>query len=95
MYHRNKVLRSSQVQNLIIMQGKFIDFLLPFAQNNQIIPSKEQAIRIINEAVLILKNESVTAVAITYSANYDQTLHIRDCYTKGIWISHINGANQA
>lgn len=73
--------------------GQFIDFYLPYQETN---PSNEpeQALVIVKKAEALL-NAGSTLVAITYSANYGQTLDIHQTYESGGWDSKIIGKNQA
>lgn len=76
------------------MPGTFYPFFLPYAENGHPVPSIEQASRIIAEARKRL-NEGAKGFAITYSANFGQTLEIRKAYAAGAWCTDISGANQA
>ena len=76
------------------MRGVFLPFYLPFVDHNTRVPSVIQARRILDYAEQLLSGE-IAGVAITYSANYGQTQHIRKCYDSGEWKTGISGANQA
>lgn len=74
--------------------GKFIPFFLPFSENGHYLTSEEQAMRITNYAQELIAKGAI-GVAITYSANYDQTQRIAQTYSEGNWNTHTSGANQA
>lgn len=75
--------------------GHFVNFYLPFInENGELISAKDQAMAIIEEAQKRISKGS-PGVAITYSANYRQTLIIRQIYYSGGWETHTYGANQA
>lgn len=74
--------------------GKFIPFFLPFNEKGNFLSSNEQAMRIIHYASQMLE-AGAKGVAITYSANYDQTQTIQKTYSTGNWHTHTSGANQA
>jgi hypothetical protein len=76
------------------MAGRFINFYLPFAEHGNFITSQEQAKRIIARTEEQIKL-GCKGVAITYSANYDQTVRINATYQSGQWHTHTHGANQA
>lgn len=74
--------------------GKFIRYYLPYKEGEDYIPFQVQAQKIIDEVQLqISKGEK--GVAITYSANYGQTLEIAKVYAEGGWKTETNGSNQA
>lgn len=77
------------------MQGKFISFNLPYIENGKSLSGEAQALRILNFAEDMLSHNKYLGVAISYSANYDQTLHINNCYKNKQWYTGTNGANQA
>ncbi len=57
---------------------------------------QEQASQILDWALeLIAKYPDLPGVAVTYSANHEQTKHILNCYDKGEWKTNTSGANQA
>ena len=70
--------------------GRFIKFLLTYREKK----SGEQATAILDRAKASL-SEGAAGVAITYSANYGQTLNIRKTYSEGHWQTGTSGANQA
>jgi len=74
--------------------GKFINFDLPYAKNGVTVPAGKQAEQICTEAQSLL-GQGAAGVAITYSANYDQTQTINKVYADGGWDTGTNGANQA
>ncbi|WP_299734254.1 hypothetical protein [uncultured Endozoicomonas sp.] len=58
--------------------------------------NKTQAEKILQQAQTLLQNNpDLSGVAVTYSANHEQTLKIIDTYNKGNWFTGTNGANQA
>ncbi len=67
---------------------------LPFQENGQIITASKQATRILQKAVELLMLAACSGIAIAYSANYDQTIALNNCYSQGNWKTNINGANQ-
>lgn len=75
--------------------GQFIDFYLPFidAAGNRVADS-EQAQQILTKATALIA-AGAKGVAITYSANYDQTVEIGKTYGAGDWNTHTSGSNQA
>lgn len=74
--------------------GTFLNFNLPFLQNGEFVPSREQAEKILKKATELIAN-GAQGVAITYSANYGQTRDIEKTYSAGGWNTQIFGANQA
>ena len=76
------------------MTGAFYPFFLPFIENGKPLSAMDQARRIIQEAAKRLEY-GAAGFAITYSANYDQSVHIRQTYRDGNWITGTSGANQA
>jgi len=74
--------------------GQFINFNIPFLQNGAYVSSQSQAKQILTKAQSLI-NDGAIGVAITYSANYGQTLTIESVYASGGWDTHTNGANQA
>ena len=78
-----------------VTKGQFIPFLNPFKDNNGAeIDANTQAQPILIEA---MKNLSFgyPGTAITYSANFSQTIMIRQTYDTGGWETNIVGSNQA
>ena len=75
--------------------GHFIKFLLPYKDDKgNYLSSGAQAHSVIEEAKKRI-NAGAKGVAITYSANYGQTLAIHKTYKAGDWNTHTGGANQA
>ncbi|WP_299684659.1 hypothetical protein [uncultured Dokdonia sp.] len=75
--------------------GHFVKFLLPYKDDHgNMISSDSQAFSVIEEAKKRIK-AGAKGVAITYSANYGQTLEIHKTYNAGDWNTHTAGANQA
>lgn len=72
--------------------GQFISFYLPYSSKTG--DSKNQAQAIADETSKRIKKGS-PGVAITYSANYGQTIEIHKTYDAGNWNTHTSGANQA
>jgi len=72
--------------------GEFISFYLPFS--SKLRDSLKQAQVLINEAKELI-NKGAPGVAITYSANYAQTVKIRETYEAGEWYTHTSGLHQA
>ena len=75
--------------------GRFIDFYLPYkdeSRNN--ISASKQALAIIDAAQKLI-SEGSPGIAITYSANYGQTMAIHQTYESGKWNTNTSGANQA
>ena len=70
--------------------GQFINFYLPFNG----VSNEDQALSIIKEAQKLIAAGS-PGVAITYSANYGQTVTINKTYDSGGWDTGTNGSNQA
>lgn len=73
--------------------GHFINFYLPYQETR---PSNEpeQALLIVKEAEKLI-NAGSKLVAITYSANYNQTVKIHQTYDSGGWDTQTSGRNQA
>ncbi|WP_067583119.1 hypothetical protein [Endozoicomonas ascidiicola] len=66
--------------------------VLDFKKDN----NKTQAQKILLQAQTLLKNNpDLPGVAVTYSANHEQTLKIIDTYNKGNGFTGTNGSNQA
>lgn len=75
--------------------GCLIDFYLPYQnQNGESVSSYDQAVAILEEAKKWIA-KGYKGVAITYSANYDQTTAIHRTYKSGHWNTKTSGANQA
>lgn len=79
--------------------GCFVPFMLLFkTDHNDHDPTHldvhGQALAILDEARKRVAAGAV-GVAITYSANYNQTLAIHKTYTSGGWNTHTSGSNQA
>lgn len=78
-----------------VTNGQFIPFLNPFIDKHGVeIDAKLQALSILIEAMKNL-SEGFPGTAITYSANYSQTIMIRQTYDAGGWQTNIVGSNQA
>jgi len=76
------------------MNGKFINFNLLFEVNGAFVSNTAQATSILQEAQQLIAN-GAPGVAITYSANYSQTVEIQKVYAAGGWNTGTNGGNQA
>lgn len=74
--------------------GKFIDFYLPYSDENGSISSLKQAERILQKGHKLIQMEQKN-VAILYSANYGQTRKIQEIYFTNGWKTAISGSNQA
>ena len=74
--------------------GRFIPVLIPYKENGQWVSAREQAMRICSNAQGELE-AGAPGVAITYSANYQQTNTITETYDSGGWRTRTDGANQA
>ncbi len=75
--------------------GRFINFYLPYQdERGNARSAADQALAILAEAQTLISLGS-PGVAITYSANYDQTVTIHKTYQSGHWQTHLSGANQA
>ncbi|MCC7249757.1 MAG: hypothetical protein IT473_14135 [Lysobacter sp.] len=75
--------------------GQFVAFYLPYIdQNGNKSASSHQAAAIVAEAQARIDAGS-PGVAITYSANYGQTVAIHAAYDGGGWNTKTSGANQA
>lgn len=78
--------------------GNFIPFLLRYKPQHNSQPgdldSIQQAQAIIDKTRALLA-AGAAGVAITYSANYNQTVAIHQVYTAGGWNTHTMGGNQA
>jgi len=72
--------------------GQFISFYLPYSSRPG--GSLSQAQAIANEAKALIE-KGTPGVAITYSANYGQTVEIHKAYDAGDWNTHTSGLNQA
>jgi hypothetical protein len=78
-----------------IAMGHFVDFYLPYSdQHGQRVSASDQAGRIIAEAQARIAAGAL-GVAITYSANYGQTVQIGATYSSGGWNTQTSGSNQA
>ena len=78
-----------------MMSGPFIDFYLPYKTPvGTTLSATDQAISILQEAEKLLAIP-VAGAAITYSANYGQTVTINDTYAGGGWNTGTSGVNQA
>jgi hypothetical protein len=71
--------------------GQFIDFYQPFGGG---ITDQDQASNILSRARVLLIEDTI-GVGITYSANYFQTVSIREAYESGRYDTGTDGANQA
>src|SRR5262249_50852004 len=76
------------------MAGHFVNYYLPYHENGAAVPSDQQAVRILKTAQSLLAGGAI-GVAITYSANYEQTQTIDQTYATGGWYTGTSGANQA
>lgn len=75
--------------------GSLVNFYLPYIdESGNKVPARDQAHAIIAEAQKLLSQGS-PGVAITYSANYHQTVTIHKTYESGQWNTNTSGANQA
>lgn len=74
-------------------KGSFIPFYLPFQENGRFLSEMEQATRILATSEKLLKEGKHKGVAITYSANYDQTITINACYAGQNWKTNTNDAH--
>ena len=75
--------------------GKFIDFYLPYKnQDGKYITNQDQAQEILQRTQILIKNGS-RGIGIIYSANYSQTITIRNTYKHGKYKTGIGGSNQA
>lgn len=73
----------------------FINFYLAYIdESGNDVSAHDQALAIICEAQKLISQGS-PGVAITYSANYDQTVRIHKTYESGQWNTHTSGSNQA
>lgn len=76
-------------------KGQFLTLYVPFkTETGALITPSDQASRILRKASKMLES-SYPGVAITYSANYGQTLQIKKTYDEGGWDTNTSGANQA
>ena len=75
-------------------KGTFIDFFLAYKLDGVLVSDLDQATKILEHAESLLEKGS-QGVAITYSANYGQTLKIEETYQSGGWNTETNGSNQA
>ncbi len=73
----------------------FINFHLPYKDENGAFVSSEQQARSILDKAQTLIDSGVKGVAITYSANYGQTVNIHKVYNAGEWFTGTSGSNQA
>ncbi len=70
--------------------------LEPFCMDYKQLNPKAQAEQILAKADEILKSHpEIPGVAITYSANHDQTMDIINCYNNKQWRTGVSGSNQA
>lgn len=76
------------------MTGQFVNYYLPYSENGAPVPPDQQALRILKTAQSLLAGGAI-GVAITYSANYQQTQIIGQTYATGGWNTGTSGANQA
>jgi len=76
------------------VKGAFQGIMIKYKDANGYISADQQAIEILEEANKLMENGAV-GVAITYSANYGQTVDINQTYKNGGWQVNISGANQA
>ena len=77
------------------MAGEFVNFYLPYVDaNGNGISNKDQAMTIVTEAQNRLAS-GAPSVAITYSANYGQSIEIIKTYKAGDWNTNTDGKNQA
>jgi len=74
--------------------GVFINFCVPYSEDDVSVPPQDQAESILKKADDLVTN-GARGVAITYSANYGQTCEIEKIYFTGGWNTKTNGANQA
>ena len=74
--------------------GAFINYILAYKKDDIYISAKNQALNILEKARTLI-NDKAIGVAITYSANYGQTLQINKVYNEGGWNTETSGANQA
>jgi hypothetical protein len=75
--------------------GKFINFVLPFKnENGKIVPPKNQAEDILRTCSKLINKDGSKSVGIIYSANYGQTRDIEKVYFAGGWNTQTGGANQ-
>jgi hypothetical protein len=78
------------------MSGVFEGILILYKKEDGVhyISSKDQASQILNKAQSLI-SDGAPGVAITYSANYGQTVKINQTYKDGNWNTQTSGANQA
>ncbi len=75
--------------------GSLFNFYLPYKdESGNNLSASDQALAIIIEAQKLISIGSL-GVAITYSANYNQTVTIHKTYKAGHWNTNTSGANQA
>ena len=74
--------------------GQFLDFYVPFIENNVSVSPDDQAILFLDKAADLIQ-AGAPGVGLTYSANYGQTRTIQQTYFSGGWNTHTSGANQA
>ena len=78
--------------------GKFVPFMLHYKPQFNSKPgdldSTQQAQAIIDKARALIE-AGTAGVAISYSANYHQTVAIHQVYTGGGWFTHTSGSGQA
>ncbi len=75
--------------------GSLFNFYLPYKdESGNNLSAFDQALAIIAEAQKLISIGS-SGVAITYSANYAQTVTIHQTYESGHWNTNTSGANQA
>ena len=76
-------------------KGSFLPYYLPYrTPSGQGISEQSQAETLLKEAQKLVA-AGAAGVAITYSANYGQTVHITATYQAGNWNPQVGGVNQA
>ncbi|HEY9752323.1 MAG TPA: NADAR family protein [Coleofasciculaceae cyanobacterium] len=79
----------------VLIMGSLFNFYLPYKdESGNNLSASDQALAIIAEAQKLISRGSC-GVAITYSANYAQTVAIHKTYESGRWNTNTSGANQA
>ena len=73
--------------------GLFLDFFLPYDSRNRESP-RQQAQSMLNMAEAIIHEGNAPGVAITFSANQNQSQKIHDSYRRNQWFTEIEGPNQ-
>ncbi|MDP0589680.1 MAG: hypothetical protein QS748_11030 [Candidatus Endonucleobacter bathymodioli] len=90
-----KINSTASISEPALKHNHLVGSLKPYLLNSNI-SIKEQAIDILETAKkLISANHNLTGVAITYSANHDQTENIISTYNAGNWKTGTSGKNQA